>query len=310
MIDLIASLFLLSSDIQKQLVEERIISSIPMEEFLEQKGHKAHFTSSVYLVELDSGIRAVLKWDDPTWPRNAVAEVAAFRVSKYLNLHLVPPTVFYIEGDSVGSLQYYVEPAYDLAAKGKYEEALQRTPADELAAIQLFYFVFGQWDSGPSNLIPVEREGICHFALIDNAAIGFAQKTLYGDYSFIQTFPGIAWPMEADEGPFPYWSVRTLPPDPLIWPEKFGDLLTDVQINTLCRLNQPVHFVIWQGSFWRQYRFGSPAYTELYPKPLMTALSNLTEEQLRDFFSNPFGVTFSKNFYQDILERRDQIVSN
>lgn len=309
MIHLIAYLFAVSGDVEDGLLKGRPTSSIPMQEYLQEKGHRVHFTSSVALVEMESGIKGVLKEDDLEWPRSTVAEVAAYRASKFLGLHLVPPTVYYSNENFVGSLQYYVEPSFDLAAKGKYEEALQRVPPEEWAAIQLFAFVFGQWDSGSSNFIPIEKDGVCHFALIDNAAIGFSQKTLYGDYSFVKIFPDVAWPIEADEGAFPYATAKTLPPDPALCLETFGNTLSDTQINTLCRLRQPIHYIIWQGSFWRQYRFGTPCFTTLSPEPFMTALKNLTEANLRDFFRNPFGVTFPPSFYHDILNRRNQLIN-
>lgn len=56
------------------MLHEKIVTKIPMEDFLRQKGHRAHFTSKVFWVQLASGISGVLK---EAGPQSAIAEVAA-----------------------------------------------------------------------------------------------------------------------------------------------------------------------------------------------------------------------------------------
>ncbi len=292
-------------EVQKKLETEEIVSRIPMEEFLEQKGYTVHFTSPVYLVELESGLRAVFKEVDPMWPQDAVAEVAAYRASRLLHLDLVPPTVFYVREGVVGSLQQYVEPALDLLAGDHYEQALKKVPLEELSNIALFDFVFGQWDRDESNMIAVDNR----FILIDNAAIGYTQKVRYGDYPFVLCFPGT--PFEEEEKPsssFPFEEGRTLPPLPERWREEFSGVLREHQIERLCRLGKEVSFAVWRGRFWRQYGYGKPAYTTFYPLRTVQRLKKLTLETIQELFQNDLGFTFSDEYFSDILDRRDQVI--
>lgn len=295
-------------EMEERIAKEMIISQIPMADFLRQKGHKVHFTSPVFLVELESGIQAVFKVAESDWPQDAVAESAAYQASQFLGIHLVPPTVIRSHEGAIGSLQLYVEPSFDLMADDRYELALQKADPEELANIQLFYFVFGQWDPDPSNLIAVEREGAVHFALIDNAALGFRQKVRYGEYPFVLCFPDTHFPSGEEKNAFPFDKARLLPNLPEVWKKEFGDVLSDKEITRLCRLKKPVSFVIWENRFWRQYKFGKPAFTEFYPDQTMKRLGELDLAKIKTFFQNDLGFSFSKEYYEDILERRDQII--
>lgn len=292
--------------IERALKSEEIVSHCPMREFLQEWGQVAHFTSQVYLVELASGLKAVLKL---SCSRDAIAEVAAYRASEFLEIHLVPPTVLYVRGETVGSLQYYVEPSCDLMVEDNYLLARGKVSSEELANIELFYFIFGQWDPDPSNLIAVQEGEKVSFALIDNAAIGYRQKVRYGEYPFVLCFPDTHF--NSDSSPsFPFDSVRLLPPDESIWRAEFGSILSESQIKQLCKLRwNPVSFVISEGHLWRQYRFGEPSFTNHYPTQTMHKIQELDYQTLKRFYSNEVGFEFDNQYYEDILQRRDQVVS-
>lgn len=296
-------------EIERQLSTEKIISQVPMEEFLLSKGHIAHFTSAVYLVKFSTGIEAVLKLTDTSWPRDAIAEVAAYKASQFLGIHLVPPTVLYNREGLAGSIQYYVEPSFDLMFEYNYEEARQRASAEDLANIELFYFIFGQWDPDPSNLIAVEVQNRVHFALIDNAAIGYRQKTRYGDYPFVLCFPDTIFSEKTYQEAFPFDNIKQLPPDIKVWQNEFGAILCESQIKQICQLRwSPVNFVIWNGNFWRQYRFGSPSYTDFYPLKTMEKIRELNCKKLQEFYNNELGFVFNDEYFNEIMDRRDQVV--
>lgn len=296
-------------EIERQLSTENVISKVPMEDFLLSKGHTAHFNSEVYLVTLTTGVQGVLKIVDPLWPRDAIAEVAAYKVSQFLGMNLVPPTVFYTREGLFGSLQYYVEPSFDLMIEDNYEEVKRRISANDLANMELFYFIFGQWDSGPSNLIAVEVEDLVQLALIDNAAIGYTQKTQYGDHPFVFCFPDTRFPMKSSNEVFPFDEPRQLPPDIKIWQKEFGTILSENQIKQICRLKwKPVTFVIWNGRFWRQYRFGNPSITDLYPMNTIEKIKELSREKIKEFYQNALGFVFDDEYYDEIMERRNQVI--
>ena len=278
-----------------------------MAEVLQKKGHIAHFTSVVDLVELESGSKAVLKPVNRSYPYAALAEVAAYRASIFLNLNFVPPTVLYVEEDTVGSLQCYVEPSFDLISK--YDDVISRVSPEELANIQLFYFVFGQWDPGKSNFIAVEEGDKVHLALIDNAAMSFQQKVRYGDHPFVLCFSNIVLPQKPDEGAFPFDNPSSLPPKIEIWQAEFGAYISEEKIRRLCSSTKPIVYVVWGGRFWRQYGIGKPAYAELYPPETMKRLEQMTLDDLKGFFQNDEGFKFRPAYFEDILERRDQVVN-
>lgn len=296
-------------EIEQILSSEKIVSQIPMEEFLSSKGHVAHFTSEVYLVEFADGVQAVLKLADPEWPRDAIAEVGAYRASEFLGIHLVPPTVLYNRNGVIGSLQYYVEPSFDLMDEVHYAEAIKKVSTVDLANKDLFYFIFGQWDPDPSNLIAVQKGDRVHFALIDNAAMGYTQKARYGDHPFVLCFPDVLFPEESVKD-FPFDQIRLLPPDKEVWQKEYGAILSTQQIRQLCQLRwSPVAFVIWDQHLWRQYRFGSPSYTDFYPQDTMDKIRALTKEKLLEFFANDLGFVFSDDYYEQILDRKDQVLT-
>jgi hypothetical protein len=179
--------------------------------------------------------------------------------------------------------------------------------SEEWANIQIFYFVFGQWDQDPSNMIASKHEDSVKLFLIDNAAMGYLQKVRYGEYPFVVYFEDIV-PVDSEETSFPFEKVQVLPPRPEVWRERFKDLLYKEQISLLCRLQEDIPIVFWKGHLWRQFQFGKPAYTQVYPVNTMKALEDLTLHKLKDFFDNELGFQFSDEYFSDILERRDQIL--
>lgn len=289
------------------LEQPKIISKLPMREFLEQKGHVVHFTSSVYFARLEGGAQAVLKIVDPEDTFEIIAEAAAYRAACFLGLDFVPPTTLYAENGEIGSVQAYVEPLCDLMVGNNYQEVCHQISPEEWANIQIFYFVFGQWDPDPSNMIVTKDEEVIKLALIDNAAMGYCQKVKYGEHPFVLCFQNVV-PVVSDEGSFPFEKVETLSPDKEVWRERFGDYLLEWQINQLCRLREDVRFVLWKGHLWRQYQFGKPACTDLYPVKTMDALEKLTLQNLKEFSENALGFQFQDEYFTDILERRDQIL--
>lgn len=286
----------------------QIVSKIPMREFLEKKGHKAHFTSNVYFVELEGGSYGVLKQVDHEHTCGVIAEVAAYKIARFLGLDFVPQTTLYLENGQIGCVQAYVEPLFDLMEGNKYEEVVNQVDPEEWANIQIFYFVFGQWDPDPSNMIATRHEHGVRLVLIDNAAMGYLQKVKYGEHPFVLYFQDVV-PAMAVEPSFPFESVQALPPDKEVWKKQYGHVLSEDQIGKLCQLRwQDVRFVFWKGHLWRQFGFGQPAHTRLYPKKTMDLLEKLTLNDLRGFFHNELGFQFQEEHFLDILERRDQLL--
>lgn len=289
--------------IAQRLAIEPITHTISMQEYLALQGHTAHFTSNVQLVTLSSGLQAILKQDSL---RQCLAEVAAYKASVFLGINRVPSTVLCCENGYYGVLQEYIQPAYDLLKDDNYKKAIADLSAEDYAAIKLFYFVFGQWDADASNMIVGKHDSRLY--LIDNAAMGFDQKAQYGHHPFIRLFEVKNHDDKTSSEYFPFDQVRTLKPDIKIVTQALKDVLTDEQISRLCQLKNDIRYVVWQGYLWRQFCFGEPCATTFYPPACIAALRRLTYQDLVSMFSHNGKTPFSKQFFNGILERRDQVL--
>ena len=224
-----------------------------------------------------------------------------------MGLSLVPPTVLHTEDGVIASLQYYVEPAFDLATESQYEQILREISSQDLANINIFYFVFGQWDPDKSNIIVVQREQMHRLFLIDNAAMGSEQKVRYGEHPFVKLYSAR---VPKSEGAFPFDQARTISTDPEILIQELANILTEEEIACLCEQKwcKELHFILWNGFFWRQFRFGKPSQTNLYPLHTMEALKRLDLSLLHQFFQSESSSEYSDVFFNAILDRRDQIM--
>ena len=289
--------------IEKKLQGE-IVKKIPMQDFLSQEGQIVHFTSAVFFVELSTDEKAVMKEVSPT---SAVAEVAAYLASCFLEFNFVPPTRLYAKDGIVASLQHYVEPSVDLAKESNYEMVLRQLSAEERANIDIFYFVFGQWDPDGSNGIAMKLGEKFHLFLIDNAGMSFEQKVRFGEHPFVKV-----WPLKIsshEEKPFPFDQVRMISHDLASLRQELGDFLPEKKILTLSKVrSNTIYFILWKGHFWRQFRFGKPLVPEIYPPRTMEKLKRLTLPIIKGFFQNDIGAQFSEEFFNDILDRRDLVI--
>src|ERR1700693_1500113 len=84
-----------------------IIKLIPMHEHLQKNNACVDYSSDVYFAECADGKRGVFKVQHDT-EGEMFAEVAAYRASEWLELHMVPPTIITRDVHGRwGSLQEY-----------------------------------------------------------------------------------------------------------------------------------------------------------------------------------------------------------
>ena len=88
---------------------------------------------------------------------DAWAEVAAYRASLKLGFPYIPPTVLYKSGTSAGSLQLYVETGSDALDSSTFKSSLQEADSEDLANLDIFNYIFGQWDTGPHNMLILKK---------------------------------------------------------------------------------------------------------------------------------------------------------
>ena len=301
--------------IEKRLQNEKVISRKSMRQYLQEIGHKADFEGNVELVTLESGLLAVFKPYKPIDYPDAYAEVAAYKASGFLGVHLVPPVVLRKIGNAFGSLQFYVEPSQDALQYRCFEDILAQLPAKTVEDIKIFCFLFGQWDFGRHNII-LQRNGPKIFAaLIDNTGIKHHQKWRLGENPFVRV--GYFETLNTNDWwgvPFPYEKAQTIDPDLKKIEKRFGNKLGKAFKKKLAQSAYPITYVLWRNSFWRQFHEGDPQHTPIKIAPLASdrreKIEKITEKVLNEvIFPHAQKADFYKPIYSaDILARRDQLL--
>ncbi|HXF91059.1 MAG TPA: hypothetical protein VNJ29_03920 [Candidatus Nitrosotenuis sp.] len=302
--------------IANQLKKEKVISMISMRDYLKSQGKKADFMGNVFLVELANGLRGVFKSFSPDDLGDAYAEVAAYKASLVLGFPYVPPTVIRTIKGKRGSLQLFVETTIDPLAPGVFEQALTEADLDDVANLKIFYFIFGQWDTGPHNILIYDEQGKKRLIAIDNSGIRNHQHVIYGDLPFVRTCYSESLQTNDWGKPFPFDQVQTIAnPTPIKLKQIFGTKLPKRFYQSFTSYNQPFCYVIYQNSLWRQYHAFDKSfiksYTSYCPTKTLSALKKLDLPTLKRIFACAQGADFlTPSYFQAILERRDQVLKH
>ena len=300
------------------LQNNSVESMIPMEKFLKHKGYEVDFYGDVYHVTLKGGTEAVFKALLPDDYGDIHAEVAAFKASQFLGFPNVPPTILRTINGETGSLQLYVKPSEDSLKPGVYKAALKQVSPKELADLKLFYFVFGQFDSGPHNIIIQKKQKQTHLIAIDNSGIRNRQYVRYGELPFIRFCYSERFNTQDFSDPFPFEKVKHIKNrNEKSLHKEFGNTLFPPDFKRLTKNSAPLYYVIYQNSLWIQFNKNNSdfvlSYTDYYPKESIAALKKLNISVLQQIFSDAKKAGFNsefltKNYMYSILERRDQIL--
>ncbi len=152
-------------EIEDRLRTESVINASSIHAFLKQQNKKPSGMHPIKIATLESGLLAVLKKENACY-----GEVAAYKAAKVLNLRLVPPTVLRDINGTKGSLQFYVDCSVDLA---KYHSLLQKASRKDRSDMNVFYFLFNQWDDHRGNQLIDKDKKKFRLVLIDNQGISF-----------------------------------------------------------------------------------------------------------------------------------------
>lgn len=232
-----------------------------MSEHIESLGKEYTGTkeSEVYLVELESGLRAVFR------PReDAEVDLAAYIFSEFLGKRFVPPVV--MRSDVVherwsearsGSLQLFIEhdPRFnDDDFKENFYENLDPFVRSD---IDLFLGAFGQFDNHLGNL---EFDVAGAPLLFDFETARIQQKVQWGDYPFVKYWKKVS-SRENEEGDFPFSNPHQLknPSEKelrrALAPFKVGEEHLRGLLNRLKGIpNRTINYVIWKNNLWFQCR--------------------------------------------------------
>lgn len=286
----------------------------PMREFLVSKNMNADFDNEVFLVTLQDGTRGVFKPVPDDDLGDAQAEVIAYKISNTLGFPRIPITVLRKINGRTGSLQQYIEPNVNLYDPKMYQKIMQDASIDEIANLKLFYFVFGQWDSGQHNMIVQQEDGNIKIYAIDNSGLRNHQYVQYGSLPFVRLCYSDQLKTNDWDLPFPFQSVKIIE-NPSMENVRmvFDHKIPENVLKQLAKKETPIHYVIYRNSLWIQHHASDPtfilSYTDYYPEKTMEALQKLTLEDLKHIYVEAKGSDFlTAQYFKAILDRRDQVL--
>ena len=303
-------------EITKILKTTKVADIKPMKEVLIEQGKKAEFDGQVFLITLENGIKAVFKSLPLDDQGDAKAEVAAYQASVYLGFPYIPPTVLRKINGMRGSLQLFVSTSIDLLKNGEYEKYSKKFSKEDKDNLKIFYFVFGQWDSGAHNLLAYPDESKIYPIAIDNSGIRNHQHVRYGELPFIRVFYSDKLNTNDWDKPFPFENAKIIDnPSYDNLKKSFNNKLPESFYKSFKFYNQPLKYIIYQNSLWRQYhafdKSFSKSYVEKCHKKALLALGKLDLKSLKEIFSSAKGADFLTDSYlQKILERRNQLLAS
>ena len=303
-----------NTTIIKTLNTAPIISIKNMRDVLSAEKKKIEFNGDVKLVTLEGGIKAVFK----ACPKNdlveAYSEVVAFRVYQKFGFPVVPPTIIRKINNEVGSLQLYVNTDIDLLKDDIYKKVLSEANKDDLANLLLFYFVFGQCDTGPHNLLALRKDKLYLIAIDNSALHNRSHVAHYGELPFVRVIYSDKLNTNDWEKDFPFNNAQIIRD----MSEKnlksiFGKKVPLRFYERFKNNKYPIKYIIYQNSVWAQYhafdRGFVRSFTQYFPIDTIKTLQKLDLKTLEVIFNFPNkGDAFNKNYLQQILKRRDMVL--
>lgn len=302
-------------DMKKQIEAGEIINEISLLNYKNTltEGAKAETgvggnkADRILLITLKDGTRGVFK---SMSLHQAVAETASYQLSRAMNLRLVPPTVIVKYKDQVGSFQFFIEnPATGLIKEhGASRE--NKVLAEDMANMEIFYIVSGNWDAHPGNRVIDLKGGL---GLIDNEAITRPQFYRYGELPWFALMQEGKTNKEDFIAPasdaFPYHEAQYFnKPNvknvkPILKGKGYDISLLESKLLWYDQDSGRVGIIDWQGSLWFQLNipeYYKPRIPKQFPVNTMKAIADLTPEKLKDIFQNPFAEFNGQNIFKDV----------
>lgn len=286
----------------------RILRATPMREFLESQGKRFTGSSEVFLFELEGGLRAVWKVDGNG--KRTDAEITAYRLSEFLGLAIVPPTVRRNYLGRAGSLQLYVATTRDLARDGSLAKVFNQLSEKDRSDTILIQFIAGKWDNHSGNILITDAN---EPVLIDNEDMQTLQQVRYGEFPFLKRGQTREELRMNPPGPFPFDSPMELK-DPSFetLTSVFGHFYSVEGIERIYKKipslpNRTVRYAIWDGALWvsNARTWNKPAYTPVYSKKTLRALHRLNAKVLTTQILLP---SFTVAHVDGVLDRVRQVL--
>lgn len=297
-------------------IEDKLLNGIPteikdMKEYLLERDMKVDFSSNVFVITLDNGLKCVFKYDKEQEEPMVKAEVIAWKLCKETGIGNVSPVVWReIKLDNnksfKGYLSLFVDSDIDLSnfKDDDFRDILQEVDNIEINNYRIFNFVFGNFDVADTNVSICDGKLI----IIDTGAINYSWCVHYGEVPFInfRVLDNTSFKKSIKSSEFPF--KRSKP----------ADFSTREEIQSkfnYCPIKKPHNFIVYNGCYWAQY--SNPYYADqikygIYPTELSEStkqtLKNLTYEKLFKIFETNKNNIYVNQLITGILERRDMLL--
>lgn len=295
----------------------KVVRIRDMHDVLAERDQEDNFTTEVYLIELNNGIKAVFKPEYELW--NSYGEVAGYRYARWLGIDFVPPTVIRavnIDGElRYGSAQLYVANATNGGTLNlSWTKILKKFSARDRRAIVAFLFSVGQWDYGHTNIL---LQGGRNPVLPDNGALSSLLKHRLGEHEYRKAGrkKGARLKQVQFNEAFPYDSPRLLINPSLEEMRKvFGDYMSKAKIENLYKkkdhfTDQTFRYVVWNNTLWIQEskKWKTPLKVDSIDSDILEKLRVTDAEILMRevFYDLPI---FTSLHIEAILERIRQLI--
>lgn len=256
--------------IETRLLREPIIS---VSDFHNVEGVQS--THKIKLITLKSGLKGLFKTGEYHY-----AEVAGYRLSKLLDMLLVPPTVFRTIEEVQGSLQLYI-PAPNLASIPNRSSLLKEIGGKVISEVKLFYYLAGQWDTHYGNQLIEKNDKDYRLWAIDHSGMLHRSYSKYGGRTFIEKGTNSEIP-SSTSSEFPFNEAVTLKGAQSY--TLLSHFITSKKHLKSLAQHPELTCIIWNSTLWLAHdtegptRFGR--FTRMRASSFLTASLRLTKENL------------------------------
>lgn len=276
---------------QKKLLQDQI----------KKEGKAFIITTDMNLLTLDHDVQAVFKWD--LKPEELTAEIHAYTLSTVLGFPLIPPSVRRVVDGKEGMVQLFIDSPINMTQDDVRQKVMSHIDKDELAQLQLFYYLLGHWDGTQYNLLGYRFGPKTYLISIDHAKTCQPQYFREGEFPYhrLAELPHLKPDTVPD---FPFEKAFQLPFEEM--KKKYKSYLQKDIDNRFLFIPKPSAYVHFQKGLWcqkpmiRLEKTLLPAIP-LCPKSTVEAIRSLTKEKLKK-------IGFNEDLCESILHRRSQIL--
>lgn len=283
-----------------RLQHEAIVSITPF-----RKTGGAQATHPIRLITLESGLQGLFKTGEYQY-----AEVAAYRLSKELNIFLVPPTIFRIIDGQQGSLQLYID-AQDLTSIPGGAKMLNKVSQKAVSDMKVFYYLAGQWDTHHGNQLLEKEHNTYRIWLIDNSGILHRSYSIYKGATFIEKGTNAQVPSD-NSATFPFHKARTIEGGHAL--DIFRPYIPSSKHRERLSLKDTLTYITWKDTLWLLYETEGHSrisrHTTSYCHTTLEALKTLSYENLLQVWAEWLMIDPSSGneLITLILDRRDELL--